>query len=160
FPNDAVHIVHWLAHRVQRPQEKISHALVLGGTQGIGKDTLLEPVKRAVGPWNFHDISPGHLLGTFNGFAKSVVLRVNEAKDLGDTNRFDYAAHTKIYTAAPPDVLRVNEKHLREYDIFNCLGFLVTTNHKVDGLYLPPDDRRHYVAWSNLEIKDFPDKYW
>ena len=53
FPDDADHIIRWLAHRVQRPQEKINHALVLGGAQGIGKDTLLEPVKHAVGPWNF-----------------------------------------------------------------------------------------------------------
>jgi len=42
YPEDVDHIVMWLAHRVQRPQEKINHALVLGGAQGIGKDTLLE----------------------------------------------------------------------------------------------------------------------
>src|SRR5262245_46830455 len=41
FGDDANHIIKWLAHRVQRPQEKINHALVLGGNQGIGKDTLL-----------------------------------------------------------------------------------------------------------------------
>src|SRR5262249_55270499 len=29
FPDDANHIVQWLAHRVQRPQEKINHGLVL-----------------------------------------------------------------------------------------------------------------------------------
>ena len=40
YPDDADHIVKWLAHRVQRPAEKINHALVLGGAQGIGKDTL------------------------------------------------------------------------------------------------------------------------
>src|SRR5262249_26513815 len=44
YPDDANHIIVWLAHRVQRPGEKINHALVLGGLQGIGKDTLLEPV--------------------------------------------------------------------------------------------------------------------
>ena len=32
--------------------------------------------------------------------------------------------------AAPPDVLRVDEKYLREYCIFNCLGMLITTNHR------------------------------
>ena len=58
FPNEADHIVHWLAHRVQRPHEKINHALVLGGKPGIGKDTILEPVKQAIGPWNFADVSP------------------------------------------------------------------------------------------------------
>ena len=49
---------------------------------------------------------------------------------------------------APPDVLRVNEKFLREYYIFNVIGFIITTNHRTDGIYLPADDRRHYVAWS------------
>jgi hypothetical protein len=43
FGHDATHVVRWLAHQVQRPAEKINHALVLGGGQGIGKDTLLEP---------------------------------------------------------------------------------------------------------------------
>ena len=153
--DDAAHIVRWLAHRVQRPAEKINHALVLGGAQGIGKDTLLEPVKHAVGPWNFQDVSPTHLLGRFNGFVKSVILRVNEARDLGDVDRFSFYDHTKIYTAAPPDVLRVDEKHLREYYVFNCLGFIVTTNHKTDGIYLPADDRRHYVAWSQRTKEEF-----
>ena len=60
YPDDADHIIAWLAHRVQRPGEKINHALVLGGLQGIGKDTLLEPVKHAVGPWNFRDVVPAN----------------------------------------------------------------------------------------------------
>jgi hypothetical protein len=62
FPEDAAHIMSWLAQRVQLPAEKINHALVLGGAQGIGKDSLLEPVKYAVGPWNFQEVSPTHLL--------------------------------------------------------------------------------------------------
>jgi len=56
----------------------------------------------------------------------------------------------KSYLAAPPDVLRVNEKHLREYYVMNCCGVIITTNHKADGIYLPADDRRHFVAWSSL----------
>src|SRR5215831_12087846 len=76
FGDDASHIIHWLAQRVQRPYEKINHALVLGGNQGIGKDTPLEPVKQAIGPWNFTEVSPQHLLSRFNGFLKSVILRV------------------------------------------------------------------------------------
>ena len=38
FPDDIDHIACWLAQRVQRPADKINHALVLGGNQGIGKD--------------------------------------------------------------------------------------------------------------------------
>ena len=160
YPDDATHIKYWLAQRVQMPAIKINHALFMGGPQGIGKDTLLEPVKYRVGPWNFQEVSPTHLLGTFNSFARSVILRVNEARDLGDVNRFSFYDHTKIYTAAPPDVLRVNEKNLREYYVFNVLGFLITTNHRSDGIYLPEDDRRHYVAWSKKMKDDFTAKYW
>jgi Family of unknown function (DUF5906) len=127
YPNDADHIVRWLAQRVQRPAEKINHALVLGGKQGIGKDTLIEPVKRAIGPWNTWEISPQHLLGRFNGFLKSVILRISEARDLGDVNRYQFYDHSKAYIAAPPDVLRCDEKNVREYSILNCCGVIITT---------------------------------
>jgi hypothetical protein len=160
YPTEADYIIRWLAHRVQRPQEKINHALVLGGQQGIGKDTMLEPVKHAVGPWNFAEVSPTHLLGRFNGYVKSVILRVSEGRDLGEIDRFKFYDHTKIYTAAPPDVLRVDEKHLREHNVFNVLGFILTTNHKTDGVYLPADDRRHYVAWSDCTKERFKSDYW
>jgi len=160
FGDDAGHIVKWLAHRVQRPADKINHALVLGGAQGIGKDSLLEPVKRAVGPWNFSEVSPQHMLGRFNGFLKSVILRVSEGRDLGDVDRFQFYDHSKSYIAAPPDVLRVDEKHIREHAVLNCLGMVITSNHKTDGLYLPADDRRHFVAWSDLTKEQFEPDYW
>ena len=60
----------------------------------------------------------------------------------------------KAYLASPPDVLRVDEKNLHEYNVFNCCGVILTTNHKTDGIYLPADDRRHYVAWSDLTKDD------
>lgn len=160
YPGDADHIVKWLAQRVQHPQIKINHALVLGGMQGIGKDTILEPVKRAVGPWNFCEVSPTHLLGRFNGFVRSVILRISEARDLGEVDRFAFYDHLKAYTAAPPDVLRCDEKNIREYAVLNVCGVVITTNHKTDGIYLPADDRRHYVAWSDLSRDDFLPTYW
>jgi Family of unknown function (DUF5906) len=160
YPDDDEHIIRWLAHRVQRPAEKINHALLLGGSQGIGKDTLLEPVKYAIGPWNFTEVSPTHMFGRFNGFVRSVILRVSEARDLGDVNRFTFYEHMKIYLAAPPDVLRCDEKNLREYSVPNVCGVIITTNHKTDGIYLPADDRRHYVAWSDATKEDFTPDYW
>jgi hypothetical protein len=105
-------------------------------------------------------VSPQQLLGRFNGFVKSVIMRVNEARDLGDINRFQFYDHMKAYTAAPPDVLRVDEKNLREYSVLNCCGVIITSNHKTDGIFLPPDDRRHFVAWSDLTKEDFASDYW
>jgi len=160
YPENWAHLLDWFAHRVQRPGEKINHALIMGGSQGIGKDTILEPLSRAVGVWNFNDVTPAQLMGRFNGFLKSVVLRVSEARDMGNLDRYGFYEHLKIYTASPPEVLAVDEKHRREYGIMNVCGVVITTNHKTGGVYLPADDRRHFVAWSEKCKNDFSEHYW
>jgi Family of unknown function (DUF5906) len=157
---DVKHMVKWFAHKVQHPGDKINHALVLGGAPGIGKDSILEPVKRTIGPWNFQEVNPQQTLGRFNGFLKSVILRVSEVRDLGEMTRYQFYNHMKSYTAAPPDTLRCDEKNLKEHQVLNCTAVVYTTNHKTDGLHLPPEDRRHHVAWSDIEQKDFADGYW
>jgi hypothetical protein len=160
YPEDHQHIVSWLAHRRQRPAEKINHGLVLGGKQGIGKDTLLEPLKYGVGPWNFQEITPTAIMESrFNEYLKAVILRVNEARDLGDVNRFQFYDRMKNWLAAPPPTLRIDGKNKLEYYIPNCCGVVITSNYK-DAFYLPADDRRHYVAWSELEKEQFNEAYW
>jgi hypothetical protein len=145
---------------VQHPEVKLNHALVLGGNQGIGKDTILEPVKRAVGAWNFKETTPSKIMGRFNPHLKAVVLRISEARDLGEFDRYKFYDHTKNFIAAPPDVQEVDEKNLREHYIVNVVGVIITTNHKSNGIYLPADDRRHYVAWSNFDKTMFTEEYW
>jgi hypothetical protein len=160
YPDDGRHIINFAAHCVQRPQVKINHALMLGGSPGIGKDTIFEPLKYAVGPWNFKEVSPQQLLGRFNGFLRAVVMRVSEVRDLGDFNRYQFYEHTKGYLAAPPDTLRVDEKNTPEHYVMNCVAVIFTTNHLTDGIYLPADDRRHHVLWSELTQNDFEEDYW
>lgn len=118
--------------------------------------SLLHPVMHAVGPWNFTEVSPPQLLGRFNGYLKSVVLRVNEARDLGELDRYDFYERCKPLTAAPPEVLRCDEKNIREHSVMNIVGVIITSNYLTDGCYLPPDDRRHYVAWSRLPAAGQP----
>ena len=123
----------------------------------------MAPVRGAVGPWNFRDISPDILMEPFSPFVKAVVLRVNEGHDLGDSeriNRYALYERTKIYAASPPEVLRCNEKFLLPYYVPNVLGLIITTNHKSDGIYLPSDDRRHYVAWSHRTKEEFEPEYF
>jgi hypothetical protein len=160
YPDDADHLIDYCAHLVQHPQIKINHGIFLGGEPGIGKDTILEPVKRAIGPWNFQETTPRGMSGQFNGYLKAVALRISEAHDLGDTDRFSFYEQMKNVTASPPDVHRINEKHIGEYYVLNCNGTFITSNHKTDGIYLKADDRRTYVAWSNLTKDDFDEAYW
>ena len=44
--------------------------------------------------------------------------------------------------------------------MFNVTGVIITPYYKTDGLYLPPNDRCHDVAWSDLTVKNFYEGYW
>jgi hypothetical protein len=159
YPETCGDIIWWFAHRVQHPEIKINHALVLGGDPGIGKDTLLEPVRKAVGYWNTNTVQPPALLGRFNGFLKSVILVISEARDLGEFNRYQFYEHMKPYLAAPPETIEVDEKNVKAYQIPNLVGVVFTTNHK-NSLYLTADDRRHLCCWSSLKQDDFGQSFW
>jgi hypothetical protein len=160
YPTDADHIIKWFAWRVQHPEVKINHGLFMGGVPGIGKDTIIEGVKRAVGPWNFKEIAPKNIFDTFNPWRRAVILRVSEAKDMGEVNRFELFDAMLTLLAAPPDVLECNEKNIKQHYVLNCVGVVITSNHLTDGIFLPANDRRHYVAWSECRPADFEDDYW
>ena len=161
YPDEWEHITKWFAHRVQRPGEKINHALLLGGSPGIGKDTILESVRIAIGPGNLREIGPHHIFEAFNDYVKCVILRISEARDLGERNnlRFQFYERLKTLTTTPPNGIRCNEKNIKAYDVRNCCSIVITTNRK-DSLYVPPDDRRVYVAWSSLTNEDFAPDFW
>ena len=160
YSEESGHVIKYFAHCAQRPQEKINHGLVLGGEQGIGKDTLLAALRHTLGPWNVQEVTPLMMMGRFNGFNRTVMLVIGEAKDLGKTSRFHFYEHLKPYLAAPPDALRTDEKNRPEYYVLNVCRGVMTTNHKTSGVYLPPDDRRHHVSWSARKAAEFPEGYW
>jgi hypothetical protein len=43
-----------------------------------------------------------------------LILRISEARDLGESDRFAFYDNMKAIIAAPPGVLRIHEKHVRE----------------------------------------------
>ena len=162
YPQEANHIISWLACRVQRPGEKINHALFLGGAPKIGKDTLLEAVVFTVGEWNFQNIKLNHLVSRNNGFLKSLIVRLSEARDVGEQGAADLYRlndHVKDMLATPPNTLLINQKYINEYYILNRTGVIVTSNYR-DALKLPSDDRRHFVAFSERRGEEFPAKFW
>ena len=52
-------------------------------------------------------------MSNYNDYMRCVVLRISEAHDLGDINRYAFHDHMKTILAAPPDVIRVNGKTSR-----------------------------------------------
>jgi hypothetical protein len=165
YPNDCERIIEWLAHRVQYPGIKPSFCIVLGGPPGIGKDTLLCPMRDAIGPWNCDEIQL-HMMGSaFNDYQGGVFLRISEARDSGDgttRGRIDHYTlndRMKPLLASPPETFRLNRKHEPEYYAFNICGVIITTNHP-DALYITIDDRRYLIVWSARVAPEFSAEFF
>ena len=160
YPDDADHIIRWLAQRVQYPNVKINHALVLGGATRIGKDLILYPVTHAIGEWNFESTTALTVMNEpkFNPYLEAVICLIHEVEDFGDENRFGFYARMKPWLGGTAvSVLKVADKNVKVHPVVDVAGFVIGTNHKIRGLFLPPDDARHYVAWSYRTWDDWGD---
>lgn len=159
-PAEHEHILDVLAYKLQHPELKINHALVLGGGMRIGKDTILLPIKRALGEWNCYEAKPTTIMSNFNPYMRSVLLVINEARDLGETKRHEFYLHMKDVIASPPETVVLNDKHEKGIHIANVTLVIMTTNHRTDGIYLPPDDGRHFCVWSELTREDHEEGFF
>lgn len=143
------HVLNWMAFTAQKPGEKIHHALVLGSRiEGIGKDTLLEPLRRAVGRSYTREIGPQHLAAPFNAWLMGAKLVV--VQEMHNFERKETMNRLKPLVAAPPDALPVNMKHRQEFFVPNIVSTVFFTNEE-DALALSKGDRRYFVTWNDGE---------
>jgi len=143
----------YCAHMVQKPQEKCNAAVVLAGTQGIGKDAALVPVKAAVGVWNSKEVDPDDLFSAYRPWLQTLMLTVNEVR----TSKDEFHASSmynilKPLIAAPPDTLPLNDKYAKLRYVINVLRVFITTN-EAHAMFIPEEDRRMFVLHSFLPPK-------
>ena len=147
------HILDYLAYTIQHPEDKINHAIILGGGQGIGKDTLIWPVVTAMGR-NASVIQGSDLLLPFNSFLLNTkLLQINEV-DAGNYVQAQAISNKiKGFVTAPPDTISINEKMVPSFNIQNIVNVVMCTN-ETRPLVMAMDSRRYYFLWSYLNIHD------
>jgi hypothetical protein len=158
-PAELDHILNVMAYKVQHPEVKINHAVLHGGTQGCGKDTLWAPFIWAVcGPGlQNRGLLDNDTLGSQWGYQlECEVLILNELKEPEARERRALANRLKPIIAAPPEMLSINRKGLHPYDMVNRLFVLAFTNDPVP-ITIDSQDRRWFCVWSHNERMD-PDR--
>lgn len=142
------HMADYMAFIVQFPGVKVNHAPVLLGPQGIGKDSVFEPLRRALGLHNAATIETERLAESFNSdWIQGQFVIVNEAHTF---HRRETMNRLKPLLAAPPDTLTVNKKGVPQYAIPNIINVALFTNHE-DALAPERSDRRFWVWRCLLE---------
>jgi len=148
---ELAHILDVMAFKVQHPEVKVNHAILHGGDQGSGKDTMWAPFIWAVcGP---HQKNRGLLdndtMSSQFGYAlESEILILNELKEPDAKERRALANKLKPIIAAPPEMLSVNRKGLHPYQMANRMFVLAFSNDSVP-ISLDSQDRRWFCVWSH-----------
>ena len=133
-----------LAFKLQHPDVKVNHGVLLAGHAGCGKDSLMAPFIRAVcGPHqrNRGLVQGDELSGQFGYHLECEVLVLNELRDSDAGARRALANKLKPLLAAPPEYLSVNRKGLRPYDAINRMLVVAYSNEQVP-LVIDSSDRR------------------
>lgn len=155
WPNKKEHefFFDYCAHMIQRPEEKCNAAIVLSGTQGIGKDAALWPVRAAIGSWNSKGIDPDQLFSDYKPWVQTLMLVVDEVRPSKDEFHASSMYNIlKPMIVAPPDTLPLNDKHKKLRYVINVMRVFITTNDWM-AMYIPPEDRRMFIMHSTLPTR-------
>ena len=145
------HVLDVMAYKLQHPEVKINHAILHGGDEGCGKDTLWYPFIWSVcGPGlrNRGLVDADGINSRWGYALESEILILNELKEPEAKERRALSNKLKPIIAAPPDTLTIERKGLHPYDMVNRLFVLAFTNDPVP-LSLPSQDRRWFCIWSH-----------
>jgi hypothetical protein len=150
FDNDGPaieHVLNFLGHLVQRPQERIGHALlVTSEAKGIGKSTLGNVVRRLVGEQNSRVVQTKDLKSSFDGWLMGkLVVQVDEVYEGGN---WDLANKLKPLITEP--TVSANIKYGPQIEIDNYARFIMFSNHG-SPLNLEDGDRRYFVFNSKAQ---------
>ena len=145
------HVLDLMAFKLQHPEVKINHAVLHGGDQGSGKDTMWAPFIWSVcGPHlkNRGLLDNDTMSSQFGYALESEILILNELKEPDAKERRALANRLKPIIAAPPDMLTINRKGLHPYQMANRVFVLAFSNDPVP-ISLDSQDRRWFCLWSH-----------
>jgi hypothetical protein len=163
-PSELAHVLDVMAFKLQHPEIKVNHAILHGGDQGSGKDTMWAPFIWSVcGPHlkNRGLLDNDTMSSQFGYALESEILILNELKEPDAKERRALANRLKPIIAAPPEMLSVNRKGLHPYQMANRVFVLAFSNDPVP-ISLDSQDRRWFCIWSQAPrmAPDAATKMW
>ena len=145
------HLLDAMAFKVQQPGVKINHALLIGGVQGAGKDSMIAPLLYAIGgqhKLNCASVETSELQQQWGYYLENEVIIFNELRQSEAIDRRALENRLKPILAAPPELLTVQRKMMHPIQVRNQALVLAMTNYR-DAISIPTEDRRWFVVWTH-----------
>jgi len=155
-PSELKHCLDAMAFKVQNPKVKVNHAILHGGDEGCGKDTMWAPFIWAIAGPNHRNrsiVDNDNLASQWGYDLEAEVMILNELKEPEARERRALANKLKPIIAAPPETLTINRKGLHPYQMVNRVFVLAFTNDPLP-ISIPSQDRRWFCLWSSAPRMD------
>lgn len=144
-------VIHYLAHNVQYPGEKIQWAIVLQGVQGDGKSLLAEMMQHVLGKNNVRTMNVQTLESPFTGWATGQCMTFIEELKLDNFRKYEVLNNLKPYISNP--IVEETKKGKDPRTVINTTNYFALTNFK-DAIPIDSTDRRYCVLFSQWQSKD------
>jgi hypothetical protein len=144
------HVFDFIAHLVQRPDERVNHAILLTSeAKGIGKSTLCTIIRRLIGERNSSAAQSKDLKSQFDGWLMGkLVVQVDEVYEHGN---MELANRLKPILTEP--TTSVNVKYGPQMVVKNFARLILFSNHSAP-IDIEEGDRRYFVFDSKAQPRE------
>jgi hypothetical protein len=118
-------VIRFLAHMIQKPNEKPSVAIVMKSVEGTGKGTMFEPLKQLLGAYAVQVNGAYQLTGRFNSVVANKLLVFADEVDLTDVRVSD-----KLKGLISEPRLSLERKGIDPIQVPNLCRFIFASNHE------------------------------
>jgi hypothetical protein len=125
----------------------------------LGKDSMIKPLKLAVGDDNWYENLSDGLKGDFNYMMEHKLLIIGETGQTRFVTAHDISTKLKPLTAKPPDFITINKKNLHPYRIPNR-GAVILFSNEEHPLHLEQHQRRIHVVNRRQKEKPQSEAYY
>ena len=133
-------LLQWFAYPIQNPGVKMFSSVVFHGNKhGTGKSLIGYTVGQIYGK-NFTELSQSDLDASFNEWAENTQFVMGD--EITGSNKRQYSDYLKKLITQKE--IRINAKHIRSYNIPDCINYFFTSN-KADSFFLEDNDRRYFI---------------
>jgi len=122
---DFLYFLKFIAHMIQKPNEKIPICFIFKGKQGTGKSMFINAIGNLIGQEHYISSSnPKDFFGDYaEGFYHKLLVNMNECEG---KDTFDFEGKIKSFISE--DRITINPKNVRPTEINNLARVIISTN--------------------------------
>ena len=143
------YVLNWLAHMIQKPEEKPGVAVILYGGQGTGKGSFVAPLGQIMGSHYLYADRSDLLTGKFNAICENKTLIFADEAYFGAGTYKAREAAKRLKTKVTEPLGIIERKNVDACAVPDFSRVIMATNNP-DVLEIEADDRRYLY----LEVSD------